>query len=101
MPRSIGVLATRFLWAGVVEDNRLGAVRMYPDPGQPQTDLKGVPVDEILSIMRRQIVELASDGPIDCVGAGFPGIVNCGVIEESPNLAQLKGAHVAEQLRAG
>jgi glucokinase len=101
MPRSIGVLATRFLWAGVVEDNRLGAVRMFPDPGQPQVDLKGIPVAEILAILRRQIRELAEAGPIDSVGAGFPGVVSCGIIEESPNLSQLKGAHIADQLRAG
>src|SRR6476659_9319310 len=101
MGRSIGVLATRYLWTGVVEDARLGAVRMFPDSGQPQIDLKGVPADEILAILRRQIGELCEAGPIDSIGAGFPGVIRCGVIEESPNLGQLKGLRVAEQLRAG
>jgi len=101
MPRSIGVLATRYLWAGAVEDKSLGAIRMFPEPGQPRIDLKSVPADDILAILRRQIGELAREGPIESVGAGFPGVVSCGIIEESPNLGQLKGLHVAEQLRAG
>jgi len=101
MARSVGVLATRYLWAGMVEDTRLGVVRMYPDPGQPRVDLKSIPADEILAILRRQIRELREEGPIDSVGAGFPGVIRCGVIEESPNLAQLKGLRIAEALRVG
>ena len=34
------------------------------------------------------------------MGAGFPGVIRGGVIEESPNLGQLKGLHVADDLRA-
>jgi glucokinase len=101
MARSVGVLATRYLWAGVVEDLKLGAIRMYPEPGQPHIDLKSLPVDVILSTMRRQIGELHREAPIDSVGAGFPGVIRAGVVEESPNLAQLKGLRVAEALRTG
>lgn len=100
MPRSIGVLASRYLWAGVVEDGRLGSVRIYPEPGDSGLDLRALPSDEILEILRRQIGELAAEGPIQSVGAGLPGIVRGGVIEESPNLGQLKGLHVADELRA-
>lgn len=99
MPRSIGVLTSRHLWAGVVEDRRLGSVRIYPAPGESSLDLKALPTEEILDILRRQIRELAAEGPIESVGAGFPGIVRRGVIEESPNLGQLKGLRVAEELR--
>src|SRR5215471_1708470 len=101
MARSVGVLATRYLWAGIVEDTKLDAVRMFPNPGQPQIDLKGIPAEEILAILRRQIGELCQSGPIESVGAGFPGVLRCGVIEESPNLSQLKGLRVADRLRAG
>ena len=34
------------------------------------------------------------------MGAGFPGVIRGGVILESPNLGQLKGLHVADDLRA-
>ena len=36
--------------------------------------------------------------PVDSVGAGIPGVVRNGVIEESPNLAQLKGLPIAARL---
>ena len=37
---------------------------------------------------------------MESVGAGFPGVIRCGVIQESPNLGQLKGLRLAEELRA-
>jgi predicted NBD/HSP70 family sugar kinase len=73
---------------------------MYPDPGQPQIDLKTVPVGEILAILLDQIRSLSAEGPIESVGAGFPGVIRGGVILESPNLGQLKGWRVADELRA-
>jgi len=98
MGRSIGVLATHYLWVGMVEGNKLGAVRMYPEPGQDEVDLKSVPVDEMIGRILEQ-VELLNEGePIESVGAGFPGIVRCGVIDDSPNLAQLKGLNMQERL---
>ena len=99
MQRSIGVLATGHLWAGLVEDVKLGDVKIYPDPGQP-IDLKTLPPGEIITILRDQICALAQGGPIESVGAGFPGVIRGGVILESPNLAQLKGLHLADDLRA-
>src|ERR1035441_2794219 len=47
MGRSIGVLATGHLWAGIVEDAVLGTVKMYPDPAEPQIDLKTIPAGDI------------------------------------------------------
>jgi len=100
MGRSIGVLATHFIWAGIVEDTKLGTVRMYPEPGHGQIDLKSVPVDEMIARIRSQIALVRQDQPVTSVGAGFPGIVRCGVIEDSPNLGQLKGLQVGERLAA-
>jgi glucokinase len=100
MGRSIGVLATRYLWAGIVDDAQLGSVKVYPDPAQPQIDLKTVPAGDIIQIIRGQIRTLAESGPVESVGAGFPGVIRCGVIQESPNLGQLKGLRLAEELRA-
>ena len=98
MQRSIGVLATGHLWAGVVQDGKLWDVKIYPDPGH-ELDLKTLPPAEIITILRDQICALAQGGPLDSVGAGFPGVIRGGVILESPNLAQLKGLHLAEDLR--
>jgi glucokinase len=100
MGRSIGVLATRYLWAGIVDGAQLGNVKVYPDPAQPQVDLKTVPAGDIINILRAQIRTLAEGGPVESVGAGFPGVIRNGVIQESPNLGQLKGMRLAEDLRA-
>ncbi|MEO8592668.1 MAG: ROK family protein [Candidatus Solibacter sp.] len=100
MQRSIGVLATGRLWSGVVDGVTLGDVKIYPEPGGEPIDLKTLPAGEIISRLRDQICELAKDGPIESVGAGFPGVIRAGVILESPNYAQLKGLHLADDLRA-
>ncbi len=100
MGRSIGVLATGQLWAGIVEGAELGSLRMYPRPGEAHVELGTVPAGDIIAILRDQILELASAGPIESVGAAFPGVIHGGVILESPNLGQLKGLHLANELRA-
>jgi len=99
MGRSIGVLATGHLWAGIVDGAKLEDVKMYPKPGEPQIDLKTIPAGDIVAIVCDQVRELAKQGPIESVGAGFPGVIRGGVILESPNLGQLKGFHVADELR--
>jgi glucokinase len=99
MPSSIGVLATRYIWVGIVEGTTLGEVRMYPGPGDP-IDLMSIPADEIVARIRQLIAEVRQGRPLDSVGAGFPGIVRGGVIQESPNLRQLKGMRIEQDLRA-
>jgi predicted NBD/HSP70 family sugar kinase len=83
-----------------VDGGALGTVKTYPGPGEPQIDLKSIPAGEIIAILRDQILALARVGPIESVGAGFPGVIRGGVILESPNLGQLKGLRLAEELRA-
>jgi predicted NBD/HSP70 family sugar kinase len=100
MARSIGVLATRYIWAGIVDGETLGPVRMYPEPGQEQIDLKSLPAEEILARICEHVEALRQEGPVDSIGAGFPGIVRQGRIEESPNLGQLKGLPIRERLAA-
>jgi predicted NBD/HSP70 family sugar kinase len=98
MGRSIGLLATHYLWVGMVEGNELGTVRMYPEPGQAEIDLKSVPAEEMIGRILEQVELLHEGEPVESVGAGFPGIVRNGVIDDSPNLAQLKGLNMRELL---
>ena len=44
------------------------------------------------------IDEVARGHPIGVVGVGFPGIIRDGVIEDSPNLQQMKGSALARSL---
>ncbi len=50
--------------------------------------------------IRAEVETLHRGEPIESVGAGFPGIVRNGVVDDSPNLAQLKGLNVCDQLGA-
>jgi glucokinase len=100
MGLSIGVLATSYIWVGAVVDTRLDTVRMYPEPGGARLDLKSMPAEEMMRHVRQLIAAVRQDRPVESVGAGFPGVVRNGVIEESPNLGQLKGMLVEAELRA-
>ena len=100
MPIGIGVLVTHSIWVGAVEGATLGDVLMYPAPGEAPVELKSLRADEILAEIRRMVVALRQGAEIASVGAGFPGIVRYGVIQDSPNLGQLKGLPIAEQLAA-
>jgi predicted NBD/HSP70 family sugar kinase len=98
MGRAVGVLATRYIWVGAVDGTTLGNVRMYPAAGEPAIDLKSLSVDDILARICEAVVALAQEGPFDSVGAGFPGLVRNGVIEEAPNLGQFKGQRMRDRL---
>ena len=100
MGRSIGILATRFIWVGIVDGTKLGEVRMYPEPGEGEIDLKSLPSEEIMARILDAVEHLHQGEPVESVGAGFPGIVRNGIVDDSPNLAQLKGYNVRERLSA-
>ena len=101
MSRTVGVLATHSIWVGLVEDNRLAAPALrYPEAGGEEIDLKSVPVEELIARIRERVERVRGGAPVESVGAGFPGIVRNGVIEESPNLRQLKGMHARDELAA-
>jgi glucokinase len=102
MPQSIGVLATRHIWVGVVEGDRLaGTLRVYPDPGEPEESLNNMPAEELAECICGQVALALGDAEIASVGVGFPGIIAGGVVEESPNLKQFKGFRLQEAIAAG
>jgi predicted NBD/HSP70 family sugar kinase len=48
------------------------------------------------------IAELAPAGSgVEAVGVAMPGMIRNGVVEDSPNLTQLKGAKAADAIRSG
>jgi glucokinase len=44
------------------------------------------------------VMALQPEGQIDAIGVAIPGIIRDGIVEDSPNLAQLKGGKIAESL---
>jgi glucokinase len=101
MAKTIGVMASERIVAGLVEGNQVkGEIRVYPEPGSASEGLEGVPAGEIAALIRRQIELVMSGATVEAVGIGFAGIVHEGRIEESPNLQQTKGFHLQDALEA-
>ena len=91
MGLKIGVLAAEHIAAGAVERNAIaGAIRRFPDHSDKDY-LAEMPAEEIAQHILEEIQFAREGQPVEAIGVGFPGIIREGVIEESPNLPQLKG----------
>jgi glucokinase len=97
MSKAIGVLIMEHVAVGVVENNRVvGPIRVYPEAGQPADLLLSMPAADIADCVAKQIETVLKanshgDGGPVAIGLGVPGIVQDGVLDDSPNLPQLKG----------
>lgn len=92
MGQTIGVLATRQVAVGVVEDNALtGPIKVFPEGAGNPDALRTMTGDEIAELIGEQVLLCARERQIDGVGVGFPGVIRSGIVEESPNLQQIKG----------
>jgi predicted NBD/HSP70 family sugar kinase len=54
--------------------------------------------EEIAELIGQQVLIAAGENKIDSVGVGFPGVIRNGIVEESPNLQQIKGFAFAGSL---
>jgi glucokinase len=101
MHRTIGVTTADHVVVGVVENHKLlGSLRVYPEEGSSAEALLGMPADAITHVISQQIEAVAHGEKIEAIGVGFPGIISGGIIQESPNLQQLKGCNMADTLSA-
>jgi glucokinase len=104
MAKTVGVVMTEKVVAGVIEDHKVASeIRHYPaqehDP-EEESGLVEKPADALAELLSEQIAALAPAGSgINAAGIAVPGIVRNGVIEDSPNLQQLKGANIAGAVR--
>ena len=102
MTVAIGVVMTEHIVAGRLKDHKLAdAPVRFPADSTELDTLIAIPGSELVEMLAEQIAELANNGePIQAIGVAVPGIVRHGIVEESPNLVQLKGMHLAEDLGA-
>ena len=101
MARTIGALVTEHIAVSLVENNRIvGPVRTFPQAGNLSNALDGMPAEEIVQSIAREIEAVAQGQSVQAIGVGFPGISRSGLIEESPNLKQTKGLRFSELLTA-
>lgn len=96
MTLSVGVLAAERIAAGLVENDRIvESISVFPDQETDHNPLIEMPADEIVRRIVEEIGGARQNREISAIGVGFPGIIREGVIEDSPNLQQMKGQNLA------
>ncbi len=92
MSRTVGVLVMEHIAAGLVDSNKVvGPLKLFPETAQSLDPLQSMPSADIAERIRGLVETVAGGERIEAVGIGFPGIIRGGVVEESPNLQQVKG----------
>jgi predicted NBD/HSP70 family sugar kinase len=92
MGKTVGVLVMDHIATGLVAGDRVqGELRVYPENEAALDALQSMPAESIVEQIRAEIDAAAKGDEIDAIGVGFPGIIRMGVVEESPNLQQVKG----------
>lgn len=104
MSNTVGVVLASKIVAGVIEDHEIqGGLRDFPKDLDDMNGLIEVPADSLCEIICDAIVELVGSrgSGVEAAGVALPGYVHQGVVLDSPNLPQLKGAQVCDNIRAG
>jgi predicted NBD/HSP70 family sugar kinase len=101
MTTAIGVVMTEHIVAGRLQENRLtGDLLRISGEGEKLDALTAIPGGELVEMLAEQIATLIGNGQgnVDAIGVAVPGIIRNGVVEDSPNLMQIKGMRLAEEL---
>jgi glucokinase len=100
MGRTIGVVMTSRIVAGLVDDHKLaGPLQSFPEDPEEHDALLDHPADSLCQLIGEQVAALKPEGAIDAIGVAMPGIIRGGQVEDSPNLPQMKGARIAATLQ--
>ena len=102
MAKLVGVTLSERVVAGLVVDHKLpGGLRSFPEAHDDEYALVEMPAEGIVEVLCNQVLAAAGEErDLAGVGVGVPGLIRNGVVEEAPNLPQLKGARMAEMLSA-
>lgn len=102
MPSVIGALAVENIAVGLVQDNQVvGDLKVFPGEEDALDALRSMPASAIGECIVRQIQEVGKGHEVEAIGIGFPGITHGGIIEDSPNLEQVKGMNLQSTVAAG
>jgi glucokinase len=102
MAKTIGVVLSDRVTAGLVVDHHLeGPLRAFPENTDDESALVELHTEGLIKVICK-VVLLARGrhDDIAAVGVALPGLIRNGVVEEAPNLPQLKGARIKELLTA-
>lgn len=101
MAKSVGVTLSEQIFTGLVVDHALsGELRRFPEDEDDFGALVEMHTDALVETICAQAVAVAGDTKLDAVGVAVPGLVKNGVVEEAPNLPQLKGARLRDLIAA-
>lgn len=106
MAKTVGVVITERVVAGLIDGHKLaGELRHFPakreDNAEHDDELIEIPADALWELICDHIAALAPKGTgVEAVGVAMPGMIRNGVVEDSPNLTQLKGAKVADAVKS-
>lgn len=107
MAKTVGVVMTERIVAGLIDDHKVvGELRHFPEKKEFDADENGalidMPADSLWEAICDLIAALAPKGSgVTAAGVAMPGMIRNGVVEDSPNLPQLKGAKAAECIKNG
>jgi glucokinase len=101
MANTVGVVMTTKVVAGLIEGHKLhGGLQEFPESIDDTNGLIEVPAESLCEILSEAIASLAAAGSaVEAAGVALPGYVHQGVLLDSPNLPQLKGARVCDNIR--
>jgi predicted NBD/HSP70 family sugar kinase len=99
---TIGVSLSKRIVAGIVgEEGIIGQLHSYPDDVMYEDALVEMPREHLIAAMCEQVVAVVQANPglkLEGIGVATPGILRHGIVEDSPNLPQLKGARIVAEL---
>ncbi|HET7348040.1 MAG TPA: ROK family protein [Acidobacteriaceae bacterium] len=103
MANTVGVVLAERAIAGLIEDQKLlDGLREFPENLDATNGLIEVPAENLADILCDAIAAMSpAKSKVEAVGLAMPGYVHQGVMLDSPNLPQLKGARVCEAIKAG
>jgi glucokinase len=102
MAKTIGVTLSEQVLAGLVVDHKLvGELQRFPANEDDRDALIEMHTDALVQTICEQVMA-AANGENDLAGVGVavPGLIKNGVVEEAPNLPQLKGARLRDLVGA-
>jgi glucokinase len=102
MAKAIGVIVSERISVGLVVDHKLvGTLQRFPEDHDELDGLVELHTEGLVQkICEEVVLAAAGSKDIEAVGVALPGLVKDGVVEESPNLPQLKGARMKDLLTA-
>ena len=99
MAKTIGVILSERILTGLVVDHAIsGTTNAYPENQEDGSALVELHTDLLVETICQQVRKVDGSDGAAAIGVALPGLIRNGVVEESPNLPQLKGARVGELL---